>query len=80
MGNKRPGIYLINADGSNDTRIHAHGFAAQPSWSPDGDRLVFHRYHGGALDLYSINADGSGLLQLTDLKDEALNPIWSPMP
>ena len=37
-----------------------------PSWSPDGQRIVFSGTHGGITDLYVVNADGTGFRQLTD--------------
>ena len=49
-----------------------------PSWSPDGRRLVFTGFDGGMSDLYIVNADGSGLRQLTDDKHADLHPSWSP--
>jgi len=39
----------------------------EPHWSPDGDRIVFMRDHTGVdNDIWTVNADGSGLRQLTD--------------
>ena len=32
----------------------------QPTWSPDGKRIAFARLVGGHLQLYVMNADGSG--------------------
>jgi len=58
-------------------RIKLDGFTT-PSWSPDGKRLVFTGYHGGLSDLYVINADGSGLTQLTNDAYADLHPDWSP--
>ncbi|MGH7648577.1 MAG: hypothetical protein ACREND_10695, partial [Gemmatimonadaceae bacterium] len=49
-----------------------------PSWSPDGKRLVFSGNHGGITDLYTINADGTGLAQLTNDRFGDLQPQWSP--
>ncbi|MGH7634221.1 MAG: TolB family protein, partial [Gemmatimonadaceae bacterium] len=49
-----------------------------PSWSPDGHRLVFSGDHGGITDLYTVNADGSDLRQLTNDKYADLQPEWSP--
>jgi TolB protein len=53
-----------------------------PAWSPDGERIAFVRFAGTVAEmvgeLYVMNADGSGLVQVTD--DGARKPyvIWSP--
>ncbi|MDX2194294.1 MAG: hypothetical protein NW201_13145, partial [Gemmatimonadales bacterium] len=49
-----------------------------PSWSPDGQRLVFTGYDGGLTDLFVVNRDGSGLTRLTNDKYADLHPMWSP--
>jgi len=58
--------------------------ACQPSWSPDGGKLVFTSpcknmdeiYYGGAL--YIINADGSNLMPLKTVPGGDFDPAWSP--
>jgi Tol biopolymer transport system component len=37
------GVYIAGADGQNVRRISGEGFAAIPSWSPDGQTLAFVR-------------------------------------
>jgi hypothetical protein len=37
------GVYVADADGHNVRRITGEGFAAIPSWSPDGSTLAFVR-------------------------------------
>ena len=39
-----------------------------PSWSPDGSKIVFTRSNadGTSENIYTVNADGSGLFQVTD--------------
>lgn len=51
-----------------------------PAWSPDGTRIAFHVSFGGAIDdeLYAMNADGSGLVQLTDNRSPDSDPAWAP--
>lgn len=55
-----------------------------PAWSPDGTRLVFSStlHIGGfdeaELELYVINADGTGLARLTTNNDPDYEPAWSP--
>jgi Tol biopolymer transport system component len=49
------------------------GCGGSPSWSPDGKKIVFSRLVGatGQRDLYTVNADGSGLFQVTHTPDIA---------
>jgi TolB protein len=66
--------------------------AIPPTWSPDGSRVAFTRMpmsakeltakgaEGAAnlkFDIYSVNADGSGLKALTNT-GRAAHPVWSP--
>lgn len=49
-----------------------------PSFSSDGEKIVFASNRSGNWDLWIVNADGSELTQLTD--DEYYDgfPDWSP--
>ncbi len=38
---KQSGLFVMNADGANQTKVYGTGVAT-PSWSPDGDKIVFH--------------------------------------
>ena len=52
-----------------------------PNWSPDGQRIAFESGGGGKdanIDIYLMNADGSGLQQLTRDADWNEEPVWSP--
>ena len=51
-----------------------------PSWSPDRRHVVFASNRGdtGSFDLFIINADGTGLRQLTDTPEDESVPVWSP--
>lgn len=51
------GKVKLLTDGMGDER--------QPSWSPDGSKIVFHSYRDGTYHIWSINKDGSDLKQLT---------------
>ena len=45
-----------------------------PSWSPDGEQIVFTRSDPSTESIYIVNTDGSGLVQVTDGEDDT--PIW----
>jgi Tol biopolymer transport system component len=51
-----------------------------PSWSPDGTRLVFESSRHGNVEIYVINADGTGERRLTRSGSDIANthPSWSP--
>lgn len=74
-------IHVMNADGTNLTRISPAGvYDAHPTWSSDGTRIAFeHRpdsVSGG--NIYVMNSDGTNRVQLTNLRQPAATPAWSP--
>lgn len=48
-----------------------------PDWSSDGQKVVFDNDVNGNTDIYTINADGSGLVRLTDDPLPDLTPKFS---
>jgi Tol biopolymer transport system component len=59
-------IWLLDANSGARTQITRVGaFASFPSWSRDGTRLSFYVYQKGALDLWTVNKDGSKPVQMT---------------
>jgi len=75
---RRLGIYVISASGGKAAPVIS-GNAREPSWSPDGKRLVCAvvREDGGR-DIWRVNADGSGAVNLTKGRGDNYNPVWSP--
>ena len=51
---------------------------AHPSWSPNGRRIVFSSTHNGNVEIFDINADGTGLANLTNNPAMDSSPAWSP--
>ncbi len=78
-------IHVMNADGSHPVILtEERRFASEglPTWSPSGAKIAFHRREpDGRNDIFVINADGTGLLNITaTLLVEEINPSWSPVP
>jgi hypothetical protein len=72
------GGLVANADGTVGTPIPNVG--GQPKWSPDGSKIAFFRSETVlGYDIYTVNADGSGLTNLTnDPAQKNAYPDWSP--
>jgi len=72
-----PQIYTMRADGADVKRISFEGsYNTSPAWSPKGDKIVFSGRRG-ANQLFIVNPDGSGLIQLTSQGNNE-DPSFSP--
>ena len=80
-----PQIFIADIAGENTVQVtDMPNGACQPSWSPDGARLVFISPCKGWDDiyrnasLYLINADGTGLMPIDTSPGGNFDPAWSP--
>ena len=74
-----PGIYVMDADGSNQKNLTENpAFDAFPSWSPDGQRIVFPSDRDGNTEIYVMDADGRNQTRLTNNPADDGWPAWSP--
>ena len=76
-------IHVMNADGTNPvmlTEEERWAYESNPTWSPDNRRIAFAKQTpDGFKDIFSINADGSDLRNLTQThRVEEEYPAWSP--
>jgi Tol biopolymer transport system component len=81
-------IYVMNADGTNVRQLTSNGdFDSAPSWSPDGQRILFERAPAGTFtpgteaqekDIYVMRADGTHVRRLTDSPGLDEGPEFSP--
>ena len=78
--NNKGDIYVINPDGSGETRLtDAPADEFYPTWSPDGTRIAFVRHMGGYdYEIYTMNADGSEQTNISNNPAQDSNPSWSP--
>lgn len=78
-----PQIYIMDADGANVQRLTDGGYAVSPSWSPNGQFLVFswNRKYGpgapGGQDIYLMDIASKQWVQLTRAGNNDY-PSWSP--
>src|SRR5205807_85718 len=73
--------WTMKENGTQQQQVtHTGGFMGFPDFSPDGNKIAFMgSLPGGTnVDIFVVNADGSGLVQLTT--DPAFDgfPVWSP--
>jgi Tol biopolymer transport system component len=78
-------IWLMNNDGTILGQItNVPEGACQPSWSPDGLKIVFispctrHQNSYPGASIFIINADGTGLVPLPSAPGGDYDPSWSP--
>ena len=81
-------IYVMDADGVNPRRLTNNSDGDwDPSWSPDGKRIVFcsdrdghpHRIPGWfTSEIYVMDADGGNQQNLTNHPSDDRSPSWSP--
>ena len=78
-----PQLYIMASDGTNVQRMTDTGYAVSPSWSPNGQYLVFawSRRYGpgipGAQDIYIMDVASKTWAQLTHDAGSNDFPSWS---
>ncbi len=81
-----PEIYVMDADGTDLVRLTTDAWVqiapvtevTSLAWSPDGTRIAFITNRIGARQIFVMNADGTGLVRLTDHLVGNGAPAWSP--
>ncbi|HXI12363.1 MAG TPA: protein kinase [Thermoanaerobaculia bacterium] len=67
-GGGQEDLFVASADGSDVRQLtNDEERDRYAGWSPDGRRLYSYSNRAGAWDVWSINVDGSGLTQVTDV-------------
>jgi TolB protein len=76
-----PKLLIVTPNQPGSNLLHANvakGEIYEPSWTPDGNGLVFAMHEGSNRNLYSVNVDGSNLKCLTPKGGNYGYPVYSP--
>lgn len=75
-------VYIVGADGRGVRRVTGRGFAAVPSWSPDGRRLAFVRAepsHPRVWNLWTVDLASGETARLTSHRaGQPWGAAWFP--
>ena len=74
-------LWVVNASSGEKRQLTKPATvpdAVQPNWSPHGHRIAYWAVHGGQRDIWTVSADGTHPIAVT--QDAALDwsPVWSP--
>jgi Tol biopolymer transport system component len=73
-GGREFNLYWMNADGTDPQQLTSGETDWFPQFSPDGHRLVFHRWD----DVHVMDLDARKPTRLTVAPDNGMYPTWSP--
>jgi TolB protein len=79
-------LFVVNTNGTHLRRLNPNGLQVASDqgdgWSPDGTQVTFAAFfklgNGNGTALYVVNADGTGLRQITPNGLGAFRARWSP--
>ncbi len=74
---KKPIIFVQSLSGQRTMLANFKGNNSAPAWAPDGNKLAIVLTYGANSQIYTINADGSNLKQLTRSSAIDTEPTWS---
>lgn len=78
MGAPKNQIFTMNINGLGKKQLTESGDNYDPSWSPDGKKIIFISNRSGSAEVWIMDKNGKGQRKLTDTgATRASNPIWS---
>ncbi|HEX8136514.1 MAG TPA: hypothetical protein VF544_02880 [Pyrinomonadaceae bacterium] len=74
-----PGIYVMDADGTDQVRLTTNDYDGSPSWSPDGTMIAFSRFTSSISMIFVMDADGTDQAPVfTENFNDGARVEWSP--
>jgi Tol biopolymer transport system component len=70
------GVYVAEADGSHVRRVSGPGYAAVPTWSPDGHRLAFLRAEEDKPRVWNLWLLDLASGEMKRLTDHPVGQVW----
>jgi len=75
-------VWVMDANGANPLNLSnnppPNAGVGRPTWDPTSPRVAFVMENASGWDLYTINANGTGLTQRTNDATSEGDPDWSP--
>jgi Tol biopolymer transport system component len=77
---KQEDLFVSRNDGTNRRRLTNDPARDRgPNWSPNGKKIAFFSDRNGSYEIWTINADGTALTQVTNTRGaNRSTPLWSP--
>ena len=77
-----PHVWVMNADGTNQTQVTTGAGESGADWSPNGTKISYSRFSCSTtcdVQLYVANPDGTGEQEVVPVPDRIIGgPAWSP--
>lgn len=70
--------HMDGSDVRNLTKDTVVKGVSWPDWSPTGSRIVFIGRQGGQWDVFTVNSDGSDLINVTQSPSDEDRAMWAP--
>lgn len=78
----REDLFKTRKDGTEESQLTDDEYRViGPTWAPDGTRIAFYTNRSDLIHIWSVNPDGSAILQLTSSSGPGRphwHPVWSP--